>query len=178
MKLIVENGAVVCTAENKNRCFLSACYGLFEFENSKIKLYYSSSVYAYLMKLRQLLALARIHGVEADKSILALREKLEAEWAAIEALRREEAERREQEEKWQRLCKYGCGRCEYLAYDIDLPVCISTGETLKEKNVQGYVGGVYRLFNLQPFPTGTCPFNKNFKETEKCSEKQSEKEPV
>lgn len=68
---------------------------------------------------------------------------------------------REREEKWEGLCKNGCGRCEKLRRDGDDFICADNNEMLPEKNVPGYVGKAYRLFDYRAFPTDNCPYNTN-----------------
>lgn len=174
MKLSVENGTVTCSLENKNSGFLWACYGLFDgFLNSKLKMYWdnpeewrvpdSATVYN-AKRLEEILRYAKRYDVETDETVETFNRDLQAKAAEIKARRIAESEYKKQCEQWERLCKSGCGLCQNLAYDIDLPICKQTGQILEEKNVQKYIGGVLHLFNLEPFPSGDCPFNINKKQ--------------
>lgn len=173
MKLSVEHGEVVCSLDNKNGEFLWACTGLFDgFLNGKLKMYKDkpeewahpeAAVKYNAKRLEEILRNARKYGVEAEESVEVYNSELQALAREIEARERALKEEQALQEKWLRLCKNGCGRCRNLAYDVDLPICKRTGEILKEKNAERYVGGVLHLFNPEPFPSEDCPFNINKK---------------
>lgn len=174
MKLSVENGNVLCSLENKNGGFLWACYGLFDgFLNGKLKMYWDNpeewrvpdtATLYNAERLEDILRYAKKYGVEADEAVEAFNRGLQSKAAEIKARRLAGQEHAKQCERWERLCKSGCGKCRNLAYDIDLPICKQTGLILEEKNVGKYIGGVLHLFNLEPFPSEECPFNINKKQ--------------
>ena len=174
MKLSVENGNVLCSLENKNGGFLWACYGLFDgFLSGKLKMYWDNPEEfrnpdtATLFKaerLEDILRYAKKYGVEADETVTTFNLELQTKVTHIKACRLVELKYLQQCERWERLCKSGCGKCQNLAYDIDLPICKQTGLILEEKNVGKYIGGVLHLFNLEPFPSEECPFNINKKQ--------------
>lgn len=71
-----------------------------------------------------------------------------------------EAQRRAKD-KWQELCKYGCGRCPNKMRSGDDHICVATKEILHETNVPTSYGKVNYLFNYVAFPTENCPYNVN-----------------
>ncbi len=191
MKLSIDNGSVVCSLENKNGAFLSACSGMFDgFLHGKLKMYYDNPQEFYkpdyvtednYLRLKTILRYALRYGVSADSAVTEYFERLSEEVNEIKARRKQAEERELAYRNWERLCKNGCGKCRYLTYFIDEPKCKKTGATLAERNVQDYdENGVLRLFNFKPFPSDECPFNiKNNKEnnyeriSEACGSKKA-----
>lgn len=184
MKISIDNGAVVCSLEDKNREFLSACAGLFDgFLNGKLKMRWENPEEWYepdgaiefnALRLKNILINANMHGIEVDSEVHAFYSELQAKVAAIKARERAEEENRKAQEKWQYLCRDGCGGCKQLTYDIDLPICKETGEILKDKPVPKDIGGVRYLFNMEAFPSEDCPFNINKKQGEQNERNQQQ----
>ena len=176
MKLLVENDVVVCSLENKNSEFLSACAGLFDgFYNDKLKMYWddakrwnipdeAAAAKWNTQRLSEIIRNAKRYKVEIDDRVEQFLCQLQTLSKELEVRNRALQEEQELRDKWARLCANGCGKCQNLVYDIDLPICKPTGEILEEKNVQKYIGGVLHLFNLEPFPSENCPFNINKKQ--------------
>lgn len=107
----------------------------------------------------------RLYLIEISDDIKQYLDKLQEQCDELrEAERiREQRERAEAEAKalWKAKCEHGCGRCPNLRRCDDDFKCMATEEYLNEKNVRGYVGNTYLLFNWVPFPTDNCPFNIN-----------------
>ena len=155
MRLSIENGAVVLSQENKNNHFLNECYGLFsDLKDGKRKMYWlgpedahcaNCAIESNARNLNYIVACAKLGGdseafpaVEIDEEVLQLNAALQAEARAIKERRRADKLQQQREEeacqKWERLCKNGCGKCENLAYDVDIPICKQTGQELEERN--------------------------------------------
>lgn len=170
MKLGLDGGKVVLSLENKNKAYLSE-YGVYfkGFINGRLKMDllhpeefaadYVLTTNAYW--LEEVIAGAGKYGVSVDESVL---DKLKAMQAEVRRLCGSPADMTEitpEEERWARLCKNGCGGCKNNIKQADDYICSASGEILPERNVAGYVGGVYMLFNYKPFPADNCPFNIN-----------------
>lgn len=181
MRLSIENGAVVLSQENKNIHFLNECYGLFsDLKDSKRKMYWLGpedahcadyTIESNARNLSYIVASAKLCGdseafpaVEIDEEVLQLNAVLQAEARAIKERRRADKLQQQREEearqKWERLCKNGCGKCVNLAYDVDIPICRQTGQ-LEQKNVPQVIRRIHYSFKPEPFPSERCPFNIN-----------------
>lgn len=160
MKLTMDSGTVTCSLEEKNSAFLSACAGMFEgYLNGKLKINLfdgNEASEANVNLLRTLIGIACRYGIEIAEEVNEYYERLNT--LAYER-RRALEEEKERAEKWERLCKHGCGNCPHLYYVIDVPKCKETGEKLEEKNVPKAVDGVMQLFRFVAFPSENCPFN-------------------
>ena len=175
MRLSIDSGNVVCSLDNKNSEFLSACsgWGLWDgYFHGQLKMQWDKLEESHdpdyaleknAQRLKKILSNARNYGIEIDVAVHAFNDELQSAWEGIKAKREALMLEEQLREDWARLCRNGCGKCKNLTYDIDLPICKKTGEILEEKNVQKYMGGVLHLFNLEPFPSDTCPFNVNVK---------------
>ena len=175
MKLSIDSGTVVCSLNNKNSEFLSACagWGIWDgYLNGKLKMRldkpeksldpdYARETNA--QRIKTLLLKAHSYGIETDECVIEFNEQLQSIAEDVKARQRAREEEQKQREHWERLCRSGCGKCEYLTYYIDVPICEKTGTELEEKNVQKFKGGVLHLFNFEPFPSENCPFNKSIK---------------
>ncbi len=176
MKLSIDGGTVVCSIENKNRDFLSACQGLLDgWLHGKLKMVwddarkYRSPDYAVeenCERLKELLTAAKKHGIESDEAVGLKYAELTKAVEEIKARRKAQKEAQEREEKWSRLCAGGCGFCSYKRRVEDDFKCIATGDYLQEKNVPGNIRGVYVLFNYEAFPSENCPYKINKKQGE------------
>lgn len=173
MRISMDNGSVVCSLENKNKDFLVfTSYAFDGFLNGKLKMRRDNSEEYFepegaikmdALRLQNILICAMKYGVDIESDVEEFYYKLQSE---INAYARGEEEHMKAQDKWDGKCRCGCGKCEDVAYDIDLPICKQTGEILQEKNVEKYIGGVLHLFNLEPFPSEDCPFNINKKQGE------------
>lgn len=171
MKLTINNGIIVCTLEDKNSDFLRACTGMFDgYLNGNLKLYSENAeewldpdnaVELNANQVKRLLINAKLYGIEVDKHVNELSENLQLQTEKIRIKRQTIKEEQKRKEFWERLCKNGCDDCPRLAYDVDTPICKQTGEILKEKNLQEYIGGVLYLFKFVAVPSEACPFNIN-----------------
>lgn len=168
MKITMEAGAVVCSLEEKNSNFLSACGDIFDgFQNGKLKLFIGLSkdetevITAELNygQVKELLRAADRYSIPVDAAVREYAERLESIYRERQARKRAREELNRQRQRYELLCAKGCGGCPDLCYDIDLPICKKTGEILKEENKPKYIGGVLRLFNLVAVPSENCPFN-------------------
>ena len=176
MKLSIDGGAVVCSLENKNSAFLSACHGILDgWLHGKLKMVwddvskYKSPDYAVeenCERLGELLKSAEKYGVEWDETVALKYAELTSEVQEIKARRQALKEAQEREEKWARLCTRGCGSCGYKRRIEDDFKCLATGEYLQEKNVSGINRGMHILFNYVAFPSENCPYKINKKQGE------------
>ncbi len=190
MRLSIENGAVVLSQERKNIHFLNECYGLFSGAiNGKQKMYWLGQEAAHCAdyaiesnarNLSYIVACAKLCGdsgafptVEIDEEVTRLNTELQAKARAIKERRRADKLQQQREEearqKWERLCKNGCGKCINLAYDVDIPICRQTGQKLEERNVPQVIRRIHYCFKPEPFPSERCPFNINKKNKEKTT---------
>lgn len=170
MKLSVEDGIVVCSLENKSSAFLSDVAGVFkEFYRGKLKMKppdpeifeeESERLCVELLRLGWIIDSAVGHGIEIDPAVY----EKESEIKKLCDKYAPSPEPIIEPSEYEKKCKYGCKGCRYLKRWNDDHVCTATGDILSEKNVPGYDGFVYQLFNYVPFPNENCIFNKNKKE--------------
>lgn len=149
MKLLLEQGKVVCTLEEKNHAFLHDCYLIFDgFIGKKLKMHESGEISDY-KRLKALISHAERHGVEVSEEVRKRLAELKETSKKIEQerLKAEEASRREK--FWKRLSTEGCGDCPYkkaIEWEEDGYVhkCQVTGEELRKENKPTYgEDGIY-----------------------------------
>ena len=167
MKIEIDGGAIVCSLEDKNKAFLSACAGLFDgFLNGKLKLEWleeaeSDPVAALsinVYRLETFLKNAQKHGICAGQTVV---NKLEAMKSRLNAICPPLAVQpaRADGMQWQKLCKDGCGSCKNLRRWNDDYFCAASSDLLEEKNCPAIVNGIYHVVNFAAFPSESCPFN-------------------
>lgn len=122
---------------------------------------YEGEVYSDIRTLDCLIYWAKRFGVEIDEAVIKRFEEMQKAFAEFEAERQAKREAVEREERWNRVCKHGCGTCNNLGYYTDIPICKVTGEQLREENRPAYDGVVHKMFNYLPFPSDNCPYNPN-----------------
>ena len=96
MKLLLEQGKVVCTLEEKNHAFLHDCYLIFDgFIGKKLKMHESGEISDY-KRLKALISHAERHGVEVSEEVRKRLAELKetSEKIEQERLKAEEASRR------------------------------------------------------------------------------------
>ncbi|MDE6504844.1 MAG: hypothetical protein K2L42_03140 [Clostridia bacterium] len=170
MKLSLDGGVVVLSLEDKNKAYLSE-YGVyfkgFFYGRLKMELLRPEEFAAdYVLTtntywLEEVVAGAEKHGVYVDKSVLDKLKDMQAEVRRLCGSPIHIAEITPEEERWARLCEKGCGGCKNKIRQEEDYLCAACGEILPERNMSGYAGGIYRLFNYKPFPTDNCPFKFN-----------------
>ncbi len=169
MRIETDGEAVVCSLEDKNKAFLSACAGLFDgFLNGKLKLEWleeaesdpAAALSINVYRLETLLKNAQKYGICVGQTVF---DKLETIKNRLNALCSPLAVQpaRADGMQWQRLCKNGCGSCKNLRRWNDDHFCAASGDLLEEKNCPAIVNGIYHVVNFAAFPSESCPFNKD-----------------
>lgn len=167
MKIEIDGGAIVCSLEDKNKAFLSACAGLFDgFLDGKLKLEWqpedekapAAAISVNVYRLETLLENAQKYGICVGQTVFdklaVMRKRLN-----IICLPTAAQSNCNEQLKWQRLCKNGCGSCKNLRRWNDDHFCAASGDLLEEKNCPAIVNGIYHVVNFAAFPSESCPFN-------------------
>lgn len=173
MRISLDNETVVCSLENKNSGFMHEAYWCFNgFLRGKLKIYSSfmetvpecaiEKAEEEIRVLEPLLEYADKYHVEVDSAVRARVERLKRETKEARE-RKAEEERKEKEEKakrqkWDTLCRNGCGACPNKRKAADDYICALSGEILPEKAVPKNSGGITYLFNYEAFPSENCPY--------------------
>lgn len=164
MKLLFEQGRVVCTLENKNHNFLHDCYLLFDgFQNDRLKMHESGAESNY-KRLKALISHAEHYGVEVTEGVYKRLAELKEASEKIEQERIKTEKEKRREKFWEKLSTEGCGNCPYkkaIAWEDDGYVhkCRVTGEELRKENKPTYgADGIYYLFHLVTMPSEKCPY--------------------
>lgn len=170
MRIETDGNEIVCSLEDKNKAFLSACAGMFDgFLHGKLKLDQlvskeapneSDCLGTNVYWIERLLENAQKHGISVGQSVFdrleAMKNRLNEICPPIVA-----QPIKANVLQWQRLCKNGCGTCKSLRRWNDDHFCAASGDLLEEKNRPGIVNGLYHIVNFEPFPSENCPFNIN-----------------
>lgn len=170
MRLMIEDGAVVCDISEPNAEFWRAVnYTFFHYSPRNIrraKIEKTDHVYRDIYDagtdckaLWKIIGFADMYGVEVDGDVRKHLEYLKSETERFRQKDREEEAARNRKRTWEYRCKHGCGRCENLAYYVDMPICKATKEELSEKNIPTYDSAteMHYLFHWVPFPSEKCP---------------------
>lgn len=163
MKLVLKNNRVICLLDGDYSAWEMATKALFYwFYKDKDKVVsvekfnlFNHSEIEY-DELSRILWHAERHNVEISDEILTLYQKVKEKALKIREERKAKQEREERKAKWDIKCKFGCGYCPNLTYDVDVPICKVSGEILETKNEPKFDGQVYRLFNFEPYPSDGC----------------------
>lgn len=167
MRIETDGGAVVCSLEDKNKAFLSACAGLFDgFIHGKLKLEWqpeyekapAAAISVNVYRLETLLGHAQKFGIYVGQSVF---DKLKALKILLEKYPKPSSAQqpKPKQTQWQKLCKNGCGSCKNLRRRNDDCFCAASGDLLEERNSPAVVNGVYHVVNFAAFPSEGCPFN-------------------
>ena len=128
------------------------------------------SAYGNTTTLRSLIgnciSVAESNGIEVKDSVKKYAADMEAKCIKLRKAEEAKAEALAAKDKWERLCKTGCGRCENKKRCGDDFKCVVSGDYLEEMNVPRYDYGTYYPFNLEAFPSENCPYNINKKQGE------------
>ena len=116
--------------------------------------------------LRSCLSSARCNDVEISPDIEKYIEAVDKRCAELLEVEKAKERALAEKDKWERLCKGGCGRCENKARCGDDYICRASGDLLEEKNVPVNSGRIHVLFNYEAFPSENCPYNINKKQGE------------
>lgn len=164
MKLLIEQGNVVCTLENKNHDFLHDCHPRFSgYQGDKLKMYESGTESDYA-RLKTIVGYAERHGVEVSEGVYKRLAELKEASEKIEQERIRTEKEKRREKFWEKLSTEGCGNCPYkkaIAWEDDGYVhkCRVTGEELRKENKPTYgADGIYYLFHWVTMPSGKCPY--------------------
>lgn len=163
MKLLIEQGNVVCTLENKNHDFLHDCYPRFtSYQGDKLKMH-ESGIESDYARLKTIVGYAERHGVEVSEEVRERLSQLKQRAEEAEEKRYLEEERRKKQRHWEELKKNGCGRCEHCRATgfEDEYICEAANCELEVENrsVYDYKRQINYLFVLTPMPTKECPYN-------------------
>lgn len=174
MRISVEDGIVVCSLEDKKSGFLAAAHDYFKgFYHNKLKIHVNVSEDAdeteraakEFWTIVSLEVLAGNYTVNVDRTVRERKERLrsfmETVMSAEKEARAKEAEKQYNREKWERLCKHGCGSCKQLRMDGDDFRCGASGDLLDFEQRPKVIGGVHYLFNYEALPSDNCPFKVN-----------------
>lgn len=170
MKLLLEQGKVVCTLEEKNNYFLNhECWGLFEsYEKGKLKLREKDAENTYL-DLYHVIESAKFEHVEVSEEVVEYFLKLQKQVYEMRREKQEQAEAKEREKRkqrrWEKLKESGCGACACRAWSEakECTICTASGDVLKEgwkysphfsERIDRYV-----LMSYIAQPTESCPYN-------------------
>ncbi len=167
MKISTDGKEVICSLEDKNKAFLSACAGLFDgFLDGKLKLEWqpedenapAAAISVNVYRLETLLENAQKYGISVDQSVSNKLNALKT-WLKEHPKSAVDQSLQSDDKKWQRLCKSGCGSCKNLRRWNDDHFCAASGDLLEEKNRPAIVNGIYHVVNFAAFPSESCPFN-------------------
>ncbi len=182
MRVNLKDGFVCCSLEDKNKAFLSDCYGLFDgYKGSNLfmaKYNEGKADWAYpevgkeedLAALDRLIENAEKHGITVEREVIDLRDKLSVIVAEAAKKRRLREEERKAKELWESVCKHGCGHCNQLhLIDGEIPSCGYSGELLEERMDGRWATDrqTFKQFIYNPIPGQGCKYNpKNLREVE------------
>lgn len=167
MRIETDGEAVVCSLEDKNKAFLSACAGLFDgFINGKLKLEWltktesdpAAALSINVYRLEALLKNAQKFGICVGQSVFDRLETMKSRLNMI-CPPPEIQQSNANVAQWEKLCKSGCGSCKNLCRLNDDFFCAASGDLLEEKNRPAIVNGIYHVVNFAAFPSESCPFN-------------------
>lgn len=112
----------------------------------------------------------RIEGWELVNEILT---QIRPKYDIVRKKLDEEAEKIDKEKVWSYIQKNGCGKCAYLIYDVDVPICGYAVKRLKDKPKGTWTanGKCYLMYGGNTvYPCEEClhnPKNEEKKENEK-----------